>query len=191
MLVFIVVSILILEFFVLPFKITIKGHIDFYSNNGFFKVYLFGIRLFKAHTFIQNDDATHNNIVIEHGKKADQIHINNDPSDKKSIVKIIKNPALRNVLIKKINVDFCVGRKNNAFSTTLLLSSIKITSYALMSFLKCRYIVNIKESFLPKFNEDVLEAEFSSIISISLADIIISTVRDYLKKPLIKFNKTA
>lgn len=181
MLVFIIISILILQLLILPFRISIGGHIDFFDNNGNIKVYLFGIRVFKAKIFFEHEKDSHNSIVIKHGKKADQIHINNDPKDKKSIVAVIKNPALENMLISKVTADFKVGTKDNAFLTSLLLGGIRIASYAAMSFLKCRYKVEIAESFTPTYTDNNFEVDFFSIISISLADIIVSLVKSLFK----------
>lgn len=181
MLVFLIIVIYLLTLLVLPIRVGFNCYLDLFGNDGFIKVYVFGIRIFKASlNFEHNADST-NNIVINHGNKHDKIHLSTDPKDKKSVAAMMKNPAFSNVLIDKLSVHFTAGKTNDAFFTVALLQGLRVVFYSMLAALKCRYDVKITESFTPVYERDILQTDFIGIINISIADIIVSLLVNKIK----------
>lgn len=182
MLVFIFIVILILNLLAIPIRIALRGEVDFFGNDGFIKVYVFGIRVLKAKIFFEHESDAQNSLILQHGKKSDSIHLNNNPEDKKSVVAIMKNPAFREFNIKQLSVDFLLGHNGNAFFTTMMLAAIKTVTFSAFAFLKSRFGTRVNQTFTPVYNQDILQSEFSGIISISVANIISSLIRSGLAK---------
>lgn len=183
MLVFLIVLILLLTVVALPIRVGLNFYLNLFGNDGFIKVYLFGIRIFHASVRFEHDEDKHNNLILQHGKKSGKIHLNTDPSDKKSIAAMLKNPTLSNMLVEKISVHFTAGRTNDAFFTVTMIQSLRVLFYSVLAVIKCRYSVHITESFTPVYNKDILQTDFIGIISISIADIIVSLLGSLFRKP--------
>lgn len=182
MLVFFSVTILILTVIAAHIRVGVNFYLDMFGNDGFIKIYIFGIRIFKAAIHFEHDKDKHNNLIIEHGKKSGKIHLNTDTRDKKSIAAMMKNPAFSNMLVEKISAHFTVGKNNDAFFTIALLQTFRVAFYAFMAMVKCRYNVAITESFTPMYNKNVLQVDFIGIIGISIADIIVSLISSKVGK---------
>lgn len=183
MLVFLFCILLFLLLTVLPIRVGVRSHVDFFDNDGFVSVYIFGIRIMRARIHFEHDESEHNNsLVVNHGKKNDKIHLNADPKDKKSIAAMINHPAFKGILIRELDAHFTVGKAGDAFFTTLLLSGIRTVFYAAGAFLKCRQNVVIRESFTPVYSGDKLEGDFSGIINVSIANIIYSYISGKAKQ---------
>ena len=189
MLVFFAVLILALTLVVIHITVGVNFYLDLFGNDGFIKIYIFGIRVFKAAVHFEHSASNTNNLIIEHGKKTGKIHLNTDTKDKKSIAAMMKNPAFSNVLVQKVSAHFTVGRTNDSFFTVALLQTFRVLFYAVMAVIKCRYDVKITESFTPIYNRDVLQVDFIGIIGISIADIIVSLAGSKLKKQPRKLKK--
>ncbi len=182
MLVFLCICILLLNLAAAYIRVGVNFYLDLFGNDGFIKVYVFGIRIFKAAVHFEHDEQKHNNLVIEHGKKQGKIHLNNDPKDKKSIAAMIRKPALSNMLVEKVSAHFTAGRVNDAFFTVALLQAMRVVFYGAFAPVKCRYSVQITESFTPVYNRDVWQTDFIGIIGISIADIIVSYIGSFFRK---------
>ncbi|MCI8595994.1 MAG: hypothetical protein HFE35_04140 [Clostridia bacterium] len=182
MLVFLVVTILILSLSAAQIRVGLNFYLNLFGNDGFIKIYLFGIRVFHAAVHFEHDEEKRNNLVIEHGKKSGKIHLNTDVKDKKSIAAMLKNPAFENMLVEKVSAHFTAGRTNDSFFTIALLQSMRVLFYSFMAPVKCRYSVDITESFTPVYNRDVLQTDFIGIIGISIADIIVSCIKSIFKQ---------
>lgn len=186
MLVFLIICIWVLTLIAVPIRVGVDGFADFFTNNGYIKLYLFGIKIFSAKLHLELDSDKRNNLVVEHGKKQDKIHINNDPKDKKSIMRMIKNPAFKIVLVEKIIAHFVVGKNNDAFFTTLLLGAVRVVFCGAVAYLKSQQKVDVTESFTPQYNNDVLQVDFTGIIHVSIADIICSIAGNTIRKSRVK-----
>ncbi len=174
MLVFLVIAILVLSVIAAPIRVGMHFYLNLFENDGFIKIYLFGIRIFHAAIRFEHDADRQNNLIVSHGKKSDEIHLNTNPQDKKSITVLMKHPAMAGLQIKKLSAHFTAGKTNDAFFTVALMQSLRVLFYGVMAPIKCRYAVAITESFHPVYNRDVLESDFIGIIQISIADIIVS-----------------
>lgn len=180
--VFFAITILLLNICAMYIRVGINFYLDVFGNDGFIKAYVFGIRVFKAKIHFEHDSDNHNNLVIEQGKKSDKLHINSDTNDKKSIAALMKNPAFKMLLIEKVSAHFTAGKINDSFFTVALLQSMRVLFYSVMAPLKCRYSMNITESFTPVYNRNIFQVDFISIIGVSVADIIVSTVSNLFKR---------
>lgn len=192
MLVFLIILIISLTLAIMPLHIGMNLYINLFDNSGLLKVYFFGIRVFKAQVHFEHRQIKENNLIIEHGKKKDEIHLNNDANDKKSIAAMIKKPLLKNIRIEKLSAHFILGKTNDAFFTVALLQAIRVMFYSVMAAIKCRYNTKITESFTPVYNNDILQTDIIGIIEVSIADIIIDFTKSlfkmfsYKKQELIK-----
>lgn len=182
MLVFLCIVILVLTVLAMHIRVGMNVYWSLFGNDGFIKVYVFGIRVFKAAIHFEHDTLRQNSLVIEHGKKKGKIHLNNDPEDKRSIAAMLRNPAFSNLLIEKISAHFTAGRTNDTFFTVALVQALRVVFYGALAPVKCRYDVQITESFTPVYDKDVLQADVIGIIGISIADIIVSYVGSFFHR---------
>ncbi len=182
MLVFLVVILIVLAFAAFQPRVHAEGHLDMFENDGYIAVKLFGIRLFRAAIHFESNDIKHNNLIIKSGKKQNELHLNADKKDEKSIMRILNYPAFENIMIIKLEFSVKVGKNNDAFFTSLLLSGIRLAMFSALSYVKSRFGTEIKEGFIPDYNSDKLEMDFTGIISISFADIISSYLLSKLHK---------
>ena len=196
MLVFLVVTILILTLIGNPIRAGAEGHLDFFESDGYFALKLFGYRIYRGKIRFESNDIKHNNLIIHSGKKQkeSEIHLNTNKKDERSIVNIKMPPIMKYLLIERIGFDVRIGKRDDAFFTTMLLGGVKIFLYSALAFVKSRYPnAEIDEKFSPEYNEDKLEADFFGIISVSIADIIISLLTSKLfskkKKPIREVKK--
>lgn len=179
MLVFLVVVILILAVVGTPIRVGAEGCVDFFSRTGKFALKFFGYRIYGGDIKFESNDVKHNNLIIHAGKKEkeSEIHLNADKSDERSVANMKMPPIMKYLLIERVGIDLKIGKRDDAFFTTMLLGGIKIAVYSALAFVKSHYPnVEINEKFSPEYNEDRLEADFSGIISASAADIIISLI---------------
>ncbi len=190
MLVFLVVAILILAIVGTPIRAGAEGHADFFDNDGYFSLMLFGHKIFGGKIRFESNDIKHNNLIIHAGKKEkeSEIHLNADKKDEKSITNMKMPPIMKYLLIERLGFHVRIGKRDDAFFTTMLLGGVKIILYSALAFVKSRYpSAIIEEQFSSEYNEDKLNADFFGIISVSLADIIISLIASKLfskkKKP--------
>lgn len=177
MLVFLVTAILILTVIGTPIRAGVEGHADFFETDGFFALRLFGYKIYGGEIRFESNDVKHNNLIIHSGKKQkeSEIHLNADKKDEKSIMNMKMPPIMKYLLIEKLGFHVRIGKRDDAFFTTMLLGGVKIFLYSALAFVKSRYpSVKIEERFSPEFNDDKLNADFFGIISVSIADIIIS-----------------
>jgi len=176
----IVILCVILLVYIINFTLffRVKGKADLFDNDGNFVVKLFFITLTKGKLHLGQDDDEFNSLIIERkGEKKTGVHLNADKEDKQSIVSHMNAPLFRNVLIRDIEVNFRIGKSNDAFFTTMSIVGIKTVYNTVISILKSRQSFSHRSKFVPAFSEDKLEVEFRSIISISIADIIYSFIR--------------
>ena len=162
-----------------PIRAGAEGHVDFFDNDGYFALLLFGHKIFDGKIRFESNDIKHNNLILHTGKKEkeSEIHLNADKKDEKSIANMKMPPIMKYLLIERIGFDVRIGKRDDAFFTTMLLGGVKIILFSALAFVKSLYpSVKINEKFSPEFNEDKLNADFFGIISISIADIIISLI---------------
>ena len=174
MLVFFSILILLLSLIALPMRVGFNFYVDVFTNRGFIKVYLFGIRLFYASVHFKHDKASRNDLILVHGKKQSAIHLNTDPNDRQSIAAMMKNPIGKGITVHKLSAHFTIGKTRDAFFTITLLQWLRVLFYTVAAPVKCRFGTQITESFTPEYERDVLETDIIGIIGLSIANIICS-----------------
>ena len=175
MLVFFSVSILVLTVLVTPIMLSVNAGCDVLRNKGYVRLSLFFIPVYKAEVQLEHIDAKHNNILIRHGKKLQEIHINKDKEDDKSVMKFFKKiPILSAVRVRNLTLDISVGFADNAMTTTLTTAGVRVATLSAAAFFKSRERVRVRSCLTPVYGRNVLSADFFGIISLSLANIIYS-----------------
>lgn len=178
MLVFFCITIMVLTLFAITFRVGVVSEINLLDGCGFFVIYFFLLPIYRGKIHFEHLDMAHNNLIIEHGKKADEIHLNVDKKDKKSIASVLSVPYFSNLVIENLSLDFYIGKNNDAFTTTMLMGGVKILLYSVISLIKSRHNVKVQENFFPEYNSDILHLDAFGIISISIADIIYSILQN-------------
>lgn len=181
------VIIILLGFSLMPFIVSVLVSGDVFSGKGNMKVTLFGITVFKAEIRLESVSALEKNIVVTSGKKRDEIHLNADKDDDKSIVSLLKTlPIMSYIIIERLSVDVSVGLKNNAFVTTMATGILRTFLSAFTSFLANRQHIEIERKVTPEYNSDRMDFELFGIIKISLANIINSFIAGIMNKLKVK-----
>lgn len=174
MTVFLVCTILLLTLAVTPLRVTAKVGADVLQNRGYISLWLFFIPIFKSEFHIESPDSLHRNLIIERKKKKDEIHLNADKNDKKSVRNLIKkSPLLSAIRVRNLTVDVRFGKSDNALMTTFTTGAIRTVFYGLAAFLRSREDVTIESAFTPDYNRDVMQADIFAIVSLSLANVMI------------------
>lgn len=175
--------VIILSFSVLPFMFSVKLNVDVFSNKGEIKLDVFFIPVYRAEIKFQHDGALKNNLVIQHGKKSDEIHLNADKSDSKSVVTMFRAiPIMSYVIFERLCFDAKIGFNNDAFFTTMTAGVARSLFYAFASFLKSRQQITIEENISPQYNANELDFDVFGILKLSIANIINSFFASLLTK---------
>lgn len=88
---FVSVSLLVLTFVVMPVSLSAGFGADAVRRTGYVRVSLFFLPVFRADVRL---DSAFGNLLVTHGKKTDEIHLNADKTDERSIVRLIRRPML-------------------------------------------------------------------------------------------------
>ena len=182
------IIILVLTFVSLPFVFTVNLKADLFENSGTIAVSLFFVPIFKARIRVESESATEKNIVVISGKKRDEIHLNADKNDKKSVMALFKAaPVMSYLTLEKLDVEAAVGfSAANAFSTTMIVGVLRTFFGALSAFLKSRQNIAIRNVIVPSYNKNKLDFDVEGIFKLSLANIINGFIAGILNKLEIK-----
>lgn len=186
MIISICIVILALNFSVIPFAFLADGFIDVFVNEGTIEVSLFGfVKLFKTEVYLRHLDPLRNNLVVKGKNKEYEFHINADKRDEKSIIKFFDVDFLPYINIVTLELELEVGKRDDAFFTTMTLGAIRIIFYSIFAALKSSQKLDVRENFVAEYNRDLFRTSFFGIINISIADIIFSFIL-YLGKKIAK-----
>ena len=174
MLIALSVIVIILGFTLVPFVIAVNISGDIFAGKGNMKLTLFGLPVFKAKLSVESNGALEKNLIIESGKKRDEIHLNADKSDDKSIMAFFHTlPIMSYIIIERLELDVNIGLKNNAFVTTMAVGFLRTLMCAFTSFLRSRQNIDITQRITPQYNSDRMDFAAFGIIKLSIAHIII------------------
>ncbi len=177
----IVITILALTLIYMPLPIRMNGDIDVFQNDGWFKVYVLGVRVVKTEAYFSHIDAVHNNLVL-HSKRKDYVwHVNADKNDKKSIIQLFNIDFLPYINVVSVDLNLQLGKRDDALFTALVTSGARVVACSIFAALKSAQHVEIYEHFVPVYNKDELRIVFEGIINVSVADIIFSFIL-YLRR---------
>ena len=187
MLIAVSVIILLLTLSVMPFVFTVDVSADMFANYGEIRVKVFFISVFKASVSLESVSPLEKNIVIVSGKKRDEIHINADKNDKKSIVALFHTvPIMSYIRVAGMKFDIQIGFCDNAFTTTMTVGTLRALLCGVSSFLLSRQKTQITGSVMPCYNGNALDFKIFGIFKLSLADIINGFIAGLLSKSGVK-----
>lgn len=168
---FVSVSLLVLTFVVMPVSLSAGFGADAVRRTGYVRVSLFFLPVFRADVRL---DSAFGNLLVTHGKKTDEIHLNADKTDERSIVRLIRRPMLSCLRVRRLVLDARVGFRDNAAATTYTLTVLRAAFGAVSAFFRSREDITVLGRFVPAYTADTLEADAFGIISLSIANIIYS-----------------
>ncbi|MCL2676017.1 MAG: hypothetical protein FWE84_05510 [Firmicutes bacterium] len=168
----------------LPIRIKVKGGADLDAGRGNISFSVFYIPLFRASGLLENRSLTHIDLIVMQQKKKRELHLDVDRKTMAQALELIKKVDLSflgNLDVKDIFLSIHYGA-DDALTTTMLLGGVKIVFYSLCSVLKSNQHVAIAEEFVPAYNMRTFKADFHSIFSLSIADIIYGYLVGKVKK---------
>jgi hypothetical protein len=174
MLLFLSIAVLLLWLIRLPIVVSADMFVNLFENDGYIKLYVFGVRVLKLTVYIRHLDRVRNNLVVCRRKREREYHINADPRDKQSVLQWFRG-FVPYFDIKRIDMDFRVGKRDDALATTFLIGGIRLLMQAVCAFLLSREHISVNQSFTAEYNRDLVKAAVYGIIGVSIADIIYKT----------------
>lgn len=183
MLIALSIIVIILGFTLVPFVIAVSINGDVFEGKGAVKLTVFGVPVFKAKLSVETSGALEKNLIIESGKKKDEIHLNVDKNDDKSIVSFFHAlPIMSYLIIERLELYIDIGLKSNAFVTTMTVGFLRTVLLAFTSFLRSRQNIDVTQRITPMYNSDRMDFEAFGIIKLSIANIINSFVAGLMNK---------
>ena len=177
MLIALSVIVIILSFSLVPFIVAVSIDGDVFAGAGNIKLTLFGLPVFKAKFSVESNSALEKNLIIESGKKREEIHLNADKNDDKSIIAFFHAmPIMSYIIVEKLELGMDIGLKNNAFVTTMAVGFLRTLMCAFTSFLRSRQNIDITQRITPQYNSDRMDFAAFGIIKLSIANIINSFI---------------
>lgn len=147
---------------IFPFKTRLMGHLNLIDLKCFYSLKVWVIKLLCG------------SIVFEHGKfevtKEDTIF---SKAYDNEYVKIVAREVVSDVDVKKLEVFFDGGFKDNSFSSAIVCGSVISMVESLFAYLSLKYEnVKMYKNIQPTFDENNLELTVDIVVSISLWRIV-------------------
>ena len=171
---FVSVCILALTFVAMPVTLSAGFGADAVRRTGYVRVSLFFLPVFRAEVRTDSAGAAFGSLLVTHGKKTDEIHLNADKTDERSIVRLIRRPMLSCLRVRRLVLDARVGVRDNAAATAYALAVLRAAFGAVSAFFRSREDITVSGRFVPVYTADTLQADAFGIISLSVANIIYS-----------------
>lgn len=161
LIVFFVIS-LILLILVFPFKTRLMGHINLLEMKCYYSAKSWIVRLLSGMIFVKNGKVEMiNNDTFLTGS------YNND------FVKQLSKEILEKLNIKKIEIFFTGGFKENSFSSAIMCGSVLSLVETIYGYMSLKYDdVKMYKDISPTFEEDNLELTIDLVVSISLIKLV-------------------
>lgn len=164
LIVFFIVTVFIMAM-AFPFKTRVITHINLLNAKGFYNLKVMRIKLLTGRFFIDKNDG----FTVENS--ADLISSNYN----KPFVKSLAKKLLEQIDVKKVELYFTGGLKNDSYITAMVSGIVSSTTEMMFSYLSEKYEdVKLYEDIETTFNDDNLEITFSVVVSVSLIKILIS-----------------
>ena len=172
LIVFFIISLIVL-LFVFPFKLRLMGHINLIEKKGYYSFKAWRIKLICG--MIWYDE-------IEKKLKIKNVNniIKNKYKDEE--LKLFTLNILKTIDVKKVELFFSGGFNNNSFSSAMVCGGARLIVDCIYSFLSQNYDdVKLFEDIVPTFNNDSFELTFDFVASISIYQIIWSSIKSKIK----------
>lgn len=151
-----------------PFKTRILMHMNFLNTKGYYNLKVMRLKLLTGRFYIDSDDG----FVVENS--IDLISSNYN----KPFVKELTKQMIARLDVKKVEMYFTGGLKNDSYLSAVLCGTISSLINAGYSYISEKYEnVKLYEDVEVTFFEDNLEMTFDIVISISLFSILKSILK--------------
>lgn len=178
MLIVFFVASLILLLLVFPFKARLMGHFNLIEMKGFYSFKAWRIKLLCGRAYLDKN----NKLIIENTNNAIKDKYKDDFTKKFSL------QILTKINVKKVELFFTEGFKENSFSSAIVCGSASVIVNTIYSYLTQKYEdVRLFEDITPTFGKDSFELTFDFVVSISLFEIFKSLIES--KILMLKENK--
>lgn len=152
---------------VLQINLKIRIGYNFFTNKGVFLVQVFGWKIFHSRFSFEKGYIF---VVRKNGKK---VLIPMSFEDPKTI-ELADFPSLliRKLYLKRLNLYFNFGSKENAFATSMCVGAVRALSNGIGAYVKTKKESTIiTNKIYPVYNKDYLKVNFKVSASISLFDL--------------------
>ena len=164
LIVFFIVTLIIMAM-AFPFKTRLMTHINLLSTKGFYSFKVMRVKLLTGRFYLDNDSG----FQVENSNDLVSQNYN------KPFVKKLTKEFLKRIDIKKVEMYFSGGLKNDAYSSAIICGAVSSTIQSFYSFLSEKFDnVKLYEDVEVLFDENSLEVTADIVISISLISILIS-----------------
>lgn len=164
LIVFFIVTVFIMAM-AFPFKTRVITHVNLLNTKGYYNLKVMRIKLLTGRFFIDENDG----FVVENS--ADLISSNYN----KPFIKSLSKNLLENINVKKVELYYTGGLKNDAYVSAMLGGFISSVIKIIYSYLSEKYDdVKLYEDVETTFYDNNLEFTFSVVVSVSLMKIMTS-----------------
>ena len=172
---FILVAVFILLF--MPFRVSIYLFYDLLLNDGRFSFYIFSKKK-KSHFYIKNSS------VFIRKKNKSLTEVNLKAYDPNFIFyNEFQKSLLKRIILKKFQISFKIGLKNNVFLTSMLSGFLQIILAGTYGYLctksKERHTITSIET---DFKEETFTVLVGGRIYVSIITLVLSMIEAYFKK---------
>ena len=106
---------------------------------------------------------------------------------------IVMNQIVKKISVDKLNLFFCGGVKDDAYTTAMLCGYVYAISSALISKIITKHnCISVYQDIDPIYNEDALDLTLKCLIQISILDVLsalVSAKKEYKELGYGKENK--
>lgn len=165
------VLILLLMVLIFPIKSRCMAHFNLLEKKGFYSIKIFVFKILCGMVYIKNGKLFADNVSNA------LFDSYSSPFMKKFIAELMAKMD-----VKKMEVFFTGGFKENSFSSAILCGGLSSAVHTFYSYLSQKYEgVKLYEDIKPTFGKDNLELTFDIVISISLFQIIMAVFAAAIK----------
>lgn len=152
----------ILMIFAFPFKTRIMGHINLLEMKCYYSVKAWLLKLLCGKIIVENSKVkmTNENTLFSN-------------SYNEEFMKLLTKEILSKINVKKVEIFFTGGFKENSFSSAIICGTILMIVQTFFGYLSLtEENVKIYEDINPTFNENNLELTVDIVVSISIFGLI-------------------
>lgn len=167
LIVFFIIVIIIMAM-AFPFKTRVVTHVNLLNTKGYYNLKVMRIKLLTGRFFIDRTDG----FVVENSVDVLSSNYN------KPFVKSLAKEVLQRLDIKKVEMYFTGGFKNDSYMSAIMCGTISSIIKTIYSYFSEKYEnVKLYEDVEVTFFENNLEFTFDIVVSISLFSILKSIIK--------------
>ncbi len=172
MLIVFFVCLLLLMLLFFPFKMRLMAHFNLIEMKGFYSFKAWRIKILCGKVYRDAE----NKFVIENTDNMVKNRYKDKVTQKFSLL------MLKLIDVKKVELFFTGGFKENSFSSALVCSAASLFVDVTYAYLSNKYIsVKLIEDVKPTFDEDNFELTFDFVAAVSIFNVIKSAIKAKLE----------